>query len=180
MQRLFIAIDLDPKVKDYISSFMEKSPSLRWTKIEQLHITLKFLGDTPDELLQQIKESLKSIEWKSFDLTIRDTGFFPNRKRPEVFWLGMDESEKLVELKDSIDKSILPLGIPIEKRKFSPHLTLMRIKYNEQRTLPEKLENIFESFKPQTFKADTFYLYSSKLDRSGAIHTKEAEYRTVR
>lgn len=176
MQRLFIAIDMADKVKDYIKSFTESAPELRWTKLDQLHITVKFLGDTADELCAQIKTSLKSIEWKSFELTIRNTGFFPNKKKAEVFWLGMDEFPELVTLKNAVDNSLLPLGILPAKREFSPHLTLMRIKYHEQRILPEKLEKLFESFKPQTFKVNSFYLYSSKLDRAGAIHTKEAEY----
>ena len=168
---------MDEKVKDYIKSFTESIPVLKWTKIEQLHITLKFLGDTSNELFPEVMETLKSVKWEKFKLSIQSTGFFPNRQRAEVFWLGINEETKLIDLKNEIDKSLLSLGILPEKREFAPHLTLLRLKYAESRTLPDKLEKTFAAFTPQTFKVNSFYLYSSKLDRSGAIHSKEAEYK---
>ena len=176
MKRLFIAIDIENEIKAYIESSLKLFPGQKWTNIEQQHITLKFLGDTEEDLFSQIRENLKSVNMENFSISIQDTGFFPNIRRPNVFWLGITPEPKLIILKNEIDNLLSPLGIQPDDREFSPHLTLMRIKYFKDRSFPEKLNSRFSSFKKQTFQINSFILYSSVLDSSGAIHKKEEEY----
>lgn len=181
MKRLFIAIDLPDEMREKIYSIHREIPDVNWVKKEQIHLTLRFIGDADDELFTGIKSTLEKILWKKFHLGLNETGFFPNEKRPNVFWVGLGKNEALSSLKNRIDQILEEVGgVSSEGRNFLPHVTIARIK----RRLSEKdisgfsdISMIIRSFNIQPFLVDKFFLYSSILTAHGAIHSVEAEYK---
>jgi len=173
--RSFAAIALPDELKsrigDYMGQLSQPLPSLKWVRINSLHITLKFLGEQPAEKIDQVFAQLTDIPKKTdkFSLTIAKTGAFPSSRKPRAIWLGIkDESEgQLYNLFNSIQNSLEPLGFEKEKRKFSPHLTLARVK------IPQDFSDFWSyvednPFEPYSFEVDHFVLMRSFLKRSGA------------
>jgi 2'-5' RNA ligase len=175
MPRLFIAIDIPDTVKDNICELRRNLSGVKWTVREQIHITMCFIGDTDDVFFNQIKTSLAEIKLPAFGLEISSSGFFPNGKRPLVFWLGCTESRGLSDLKDCTDSALDSCGVPLESRKFHPHMTIARLKSVSVKDTV-KLGNIYENLFPLRFNVSEFILYSSILKSDGAEHSRECVY----
>ena len=135
--RTFLAIDLPSSLHSTIGQKQEilkrELAGISWVKSENLHITLKFLGDTPetkiDELQQVVTQAVKGIP--SFVITLRGFGAFPDKRAPRTLWTGIEgDTEILVSLANQIESAVAPLGFPPESKPFRPHLTLARIKRN--------------------------------------------------
>jgi len=131
--RTFIAIGIDDAVRSRLAALQDDlraaSPRLRWTHPEQMHLTLKFLGDTDDEQVALIRDKLASLATVTtpFSLNIDETGVFPPSGAPRVVWVGVkDTAGDLRRCRDSVEQAIAPLGFPAEDRPFHPHLTLAR------------------------------------------------------
>jgi 2'-5' RNA ligase len=131
--RLFLAITLPDSLKHAIHTATEPlrnaAPAIRWVASEQLHITLKFLGEVPDAGLPPIESALTSVANMSaaFRMEFNGVGGFPNLRRPRVLWLGVTEAAALHSLQERLETAIAPLGFPREARPFHPHLTLGRV-----------------------------------------------------
>ncbi len=180
MYRLFIALPVPEEIKDSILGLRTNIPGARWMEKEQLHITLKFIGEVDGGSFRQIKDLLAGIGYKSFTLRFSGVGVFPpggrgGRSSPRVLWTGVENMEKLAGLRNRIERKLKTAGIPEEKRKFSPHLTLARLKNPSESALSRFL-SINHSFRTNTFTAERFFLYSSILKPSGAVYTVEADY----
>jgi 2'-5' RNA ligase len=180
--RLFVAIDIPEDVRSAISAFVAElrpaSRNARWTRIEGLHVTLKFIGEVSQEEAEAIKTALASISPpNSISMNFRGLGFFPNERRPRVLWVGIEAGPALAELAGAIEKSLEALGIPREQRAFSPHLTLAR--FDTPRGL-DALHAAIEKAGPVEFGASIatdFHLYQSVLKRGGAEYTRLATFR---
>ena len=131
--RCFIAIDLSVQIKkelgELIGTLKSNNSDIKWVMSENLHLTLKFLGNTPEEGLPEISGSLTSIvsSYKPFTIKICGTGIFPNRKNPRVVWVGVQDSAIMKDLKSEIEKSMSAFGYEEENKEFTPHLTLGRV-----------------------------------------------------
>jgi len=141
-------------------------------RAENLHVTLKFIGEVQAEKLGDIRVALSAVHSdRLVTLDFRGLGFFPNEKRPRVFWAGIEASPNLQTLANDIDRALEKLGIPPEKRPFSAHLTLARF---EPPGLPEKLRAAIQENAKREFgsvAAEEFHLIESKLKPSGAEYT---------
>ena len=132
--RCFIAIEITEQIKreirELIDILIKYDVDIKWLILENLHLTLKFLGNTPDVLLPKIKESLLNIvaSYEPFYIKICRTGVFPNRKYPRVIWVGVEDSEILMKLERDIENSMEFLGYQKEDKEFKPHLTLGRVR----------------------------------------------------
>jgi 2'-5' RNA ligase len=135
--RCFIAIGITEQIKkeirELIDILINYNVDIKWVVPENVHLTLKFLGKTPDILLPKIRESLlKTVaSYEPFYIKICRTGVFPNRKYPRVIWIGVEDSEMLVKLKRDIENSMEFLGYQKEDKEFKPHLTLGRVRSQE-------------------------------------------------
>src|SRR5277367_5146965 len=100
--RLFIALDLDESIRERIARFMDGvrafAPDARWMRPDSLHVTLKFIGEQPDSVVQDIRNELSAIEAKAEEIAFRGYGFFPTAKSPRVFWIGIDAGPQLAAL----------------------------------------------------------------------------------
>jgi 2'-5' RNA ligase len=174
--RLFVALEIPSTVRENLAELLKAlrsmSPQIRWVRPENLHVTLKFIGEVPETKLATIRIALASARSdQPVALEFRGLGFFPNEKHPRVFWAGIEASPNLKTLAADIDAATEKLGIPAEKRPFSPHLTLARF---ESPGLPEKLrasiqENVRRDF--GALRTTYFHLIESKLKPSGAEYT---------
>lgn len=152
--RTFIAIELDPQVRAYLAAVQETLRSLvparsvRWVQTDCIHLTLKFLGDTPLAQVDSIKEALARAarEVEPFTFQVGSTGCFPNQRRPRVLWISLHEpSGTLARLRDAVEAYVAPLGFPTEARAFTPHLTLGRV---QQYALAADVRRIGEVMTP--------------------------------
>lgn len=132
--RCFIAIELPVAAKDQLRGLTDRlrplSRGVRWVAVESLHLTLKFLGEAGDETVVEVSRVLTGVcaGHRPFDILLRGAGAFPGMRDPNVLWLGVEGPESLRELHRDVDRALGALGFEREERKFSPHLTLGRVK----------------------------------------------------
>lgn len=181
--RTFIAIELDDKLKEQLSTLIKElmsvSRNIRWVKRQGMHLTLKFLGEVAQDKIREIESSLAAIARNNdtFPLQLKGTGAFPPGKRnPRVLWVGITENPGLLRLHDEVESGCEQLGFSREKRRFHPHLTLGRVKdYSRMGgvlpLLEEKKETVFGEM---TVKRFTFF--QSSLKPTGAEYSILAEF----
>ncbi len=175
--RTFISIPVPNEVKskkNMLYSTLENSPAnISWVKNEQLHLTLKFLGHTPETIIENIKSEISKISStvKPFKLLIDKTGCFPKRERPRVLWLGVRGNiSALNDLFLRIDKKMNKIGFPCLDKEFNPHITLARVKYPQKHT-PDISTFLKSSYDPIDFTADRVQFLTSELLPSGTFYT---------
>lgn len=185
--RIFIALDIDEAIRGRIATFLEGvrglAPEVRWVAPESLHLTLKFVGETAAETVEDIKRKLRAVQAPPIEVAFRDTGFFPTARAARVFWIGIEADANLAALAKQIDGELMMIGIPQEARAFSPHLTLARAGSGRpQRILSDRPNPNFRRLQERLatmpapdfgrMTAREFFLYESKLSPKGAQYTK--------
>jgi 2'-5' RNA ligase len=180
--RLFIAIEIPQTIRTTFAALLKEfraiAPQVKWVRAENLHVTLRFLGETESaklDALQNVLSAIRSAE--PVNLEFRSLGFFPNEKRPRIFWTGMEASANLKSLAADIDQAVHRLGFPLEDRPFTPHLTLARLQ--SPVIAPKLLQAIKEkSAQPFGFLlAREIHLIESKLKPTGAEYTTLQTFR---
>jgi 2'-5' RNA ligase len=179
--RLFVAVELSQDVHDRLCKLITElkahgSKSARWVKPENLHLTLKFLGDTPPQSLAGVKAAIQSVcaSTEAFQLNVRGSGAFPSLKQPRVLWAGLEADSHLKDLAAGLDASLEKLGYKKETRPFSPHLTLARIAYPEDSPAFEKTMKALLAAKDKDFGSVNIRritLFQSTLAPGGSIYT---------
>ena len=175
MPRLFIAVDLPETIKENLESMSFGIPGAKWVSPDQLHLTLRFVGEVDGALFRDIKNILDEVNLARFSLQLKGVGYFPPRKAPRVLWVGLEKSEPLQLLRKKIDSALLRVRVEPEGRKFSPHITLARLK----NTPIQKIANFLAGnglFSQEPFLVEDFKLYSSVLSPKGAYHKVERIY----
>jgi RNA 2',3'-cyclic 3'-phosphodiesterase len=175
MIRLFIAVELPPDIRLSIKDLGRGIPGARPLSEEQIHLTLRFIGEVESSLFQDIRECLFEVNNKPFSLRVSGVGHFPPRGTPKVIWAGVSPTEELVRLKKRVDTVLLTCGLGPEQRKFSPHITLARLRNSPIQRVSEFLAGNSFLQTPE-FTVDSFHLFSSRLGKSGALHTLEESY----
>lgn len=170
MIRVFIAIDLVESIRRDIAGLGRSLPDSRPVPSEQLHLTLKFIGEVEGSSLLDIKDALQDIIRPAFSICLKGVGTFPPRGIPRILWAGVEPHENLVNLRNAIERKLVEIDIPRERQKFSPHLTLARLKNCPITRLQEFLAGN-ALLRTAEFPVEHFHLYKSQLTKSGAIHT---------
>ncbi|MEO0275895.1 MAG: RNA 2',3'-cyclic phosphodiesterase [candidate division WOR-3 bacterium] len=172
--RTFIAIDIPDELKEKIYNAFnrerEKIKGVKWVEKENLHITLKFLGEIKEEKVKEVEKILDELsnKFKSFEIKLGELGGFPEFKNPRVLWIGVSPYEKMEEIFNFIEERIESINIEKEERKFHPHITIARIK--------ERKGVSFEKKKfDYKFKVDRIVLFKSDLRPEGPIYTQIKE-----
>lgn len=170
MIRLFVAIDMPEDIRSLVCGMGGAIPGSRPVSEDQLHLTLKFIGEVETGMLHDIKESLHDIHYPAFALSLKGVGHFPPRGAPKVLWAGIDPVSEVTALRNKIEKNLSFIGIERERRKFSPHVTLARLKNSPVKKVARFMaENSF--LDTPRFQITEFRLYSSSLTAKGAVHT---------
>ncbi len=181
MPRLFVAIDLPDAAKDQILSLRERDlPPGRWPRREALHLTLHFIGDVPEAVARAYQRALGDVDTASFDLRIQGLGQFPINDRPRVIWAGVQNTPQLRALHEAVGAALEREGFRRERRRFQPHITLMRFRKPIRRGLASRWLNAHVDFIIEPFRVEHFTLYESDLQPSGAIYKKRGVYDLVK
>jgi 2'-5' RNA ligase len=163
--RGFIAVDIEPfsTLKNFQAEIKNSGANVKLVEPENVHITLKFLGETLEGQIDDINDIIKSVvaEIKPFEITMKGAGVFPNESYLKVIWVGISPADKLAFISKTIDEKLASLGFKKEKRKFSPHLTIGRVRSAHNKN---ELIKVIEKYKEITFK--TFQVSSIKLKKS--------------
>lgn len=176
MKRLFVAISPPQDVCRDIAELARTVPGGRPVISEQLHLTLKFIGEVEGGKLLDIKDALGEISRPTFSLSLCGVGVFPPRGMPRVVWAGIEPVEEIDRLRRDIEKTLFAAGIPKEKQKFAPHLTLARLKDTNISRLQSFLAGN-SLLRSPPFEVTAFTLFSSQLTAKGALHSEVAVYR---
>jgi 2'-5' RNA ligase len=179
--RVFVALDIPEDVRRALGELITRLSPLgrgaRWVRAESLHVTLKFIGEAGDEKIGKIRDALGRIApMAPVEMHFRGTGFFPNSRRPRVFWAGIEAGPELAALAEAVEAALEPLGIPREPREFKPHLTLARFKTDGG--LAALREELARSGAAEfgAATATAFHLYQSILRPSGAEYVRQASF----
>ena len=182
--RLFIAVELSDEIHQKLGELIRQIQpvgirGINWVKPENIHLTVKFLGDTPRKQVMSLIDSLAitTKETAPFEISVEGTGCFPNPKAPKVLWVGIAPSPQLLQLQKGIDRELANLNIPVEARSFSPHLTLARITERcdlpvAQRTNEKLVAYSATMFGKVTVKRIT--LFQSTLTRDSSLYSAQA------
>ena len=181
--RLFIAVDLPASVRQEVAAFQQdlknSGADVKWVEMDNLHLTLKFLGDTKESRAGELKQTLgAAVKGKSpFEIHLEGIGAFPKTTSPRVIWVGVNLGEKqLVDLAHNIEEGCLTLGFPKEERPLSAHLTIGRVRSNNH------LAPLIKKLQTAEFRAscpapiNRLILYQSTLSPHGPVYTPLAEF----
>ena len=179
-KRLFIAITPPQDLVASLATPLRKVPRdlIRRTPLEQVHITLSFLGDVQPQVQESLMDALAAMPpLAPFKLSLQGAGLLPSKRNPKVLFVAVKESPELFSLKTALDTVLLSVGLTPEERRFTPHLTVARIRDGSDRDLVWDLPGLYVKFGELSFEVASFLLYSSELRTEGPIHRVEAEYR---
>lgn len=174
MHRLFIAIRPPEPVRDQLIDAMDESPSLRWVGDEQLHLTLRFIGEVERPLANDVADALAQIRFPAFDLRIVGVGRF-ERRNGGALWAGVEPRKPVAELAAKIERACSSAGLEPERRAFHPHVTLSR--WNRSSAdIAADFERRNSALSSEPFAVDRFILFESHLSRHGAHYEEVAVY----
>jgi 2'-5' RNA ligase len=176
MKRLFIAIDFDPSIIEQIQNISYGVRNAHWIPEDQIHLTLRFIGNCEETKFREILSALYQIQFRTFTIDVKGVGHFPPRGKPNILWVGIKQSAELHSLFNTIQHSLSKIDIPKENRKFHPHITVARIKkkISPSEIIPFLTRNSL--FRIDKVPVKNFHLYSSILKQKGAIHNIEETY----
>ena len=175
MMRLFVALALPDAVADGLVMLQGGIPGARWSTREQLHLTLRFIGEVDGRDAQAIDDALASIRAPRFTLELKGVGEFGG-KNPRALWAGVRDDELLMHLQRKIESAVQRVGIEPEERKFSPHVSLARLKGAPRERIITFLAS-HALYASEPFAVNAFILYSSTLTPNGSLYRAERSYR---
>jgi len=174
MHRLFVAIRPPQPVRDLLIDAMDDSPELRWVADENLHLTLRFIGEVERPLADDIAASLERLRSERFDLRVTGVGTFDQRNGGAV-WAGVRPREALAGLAPKVERACQAAGLEPERRAFHPHITLARFARQSAAAARDFLERN-RALDAGSFTADRFILFESRLSRHGAHYDEVASF----
>jgi RNA 2',3'-cyclic 3'-phosphodiesterase len=179
--RLFTAIDPSSETLlrlERLMTILRPEALIKWSPIDNLHVTVKFIGEWPESRLEELNEALTSLlPRQPFDAEVNELGWFPNERSPRILWAGVRGGDALLELARDTDDCLAKLGIPKEDRRFTPHLTLARMKSPVPlRRLRQRIEEV-QSTSLGKFPVAQFFLFRSDPGSNASIYRKIREYR---
>lgn len=175
MIRLFVGIELPEELRRRIVLIQTGVERAKWVAEENLHLTLRFIGEISGDVAADALEALTTIHAAPFPVTVDGAGHFESRKRVRALWLGIERSDALLGLRDRIESALVRAGLEPERRKYKPHITIARINNGSPGMARDWLASN-TMFRAVPFTVERFILFSSHLSRDKAIYTPEAEF----
>lgn len=174
MRRVFFGLEIPAEIKDLLLQVRAEVAGASWQSVEQMHLTLLFLGNIEEELLLAAREAARDISLTAFELNIDGLGCFGQPHAPKHLWAGVESEAPIISLHSAIKNQVERLGIQTERRAFRPHLTLARFNRHPgsiERLLTEYRETVFGSF-----QVDEFVLFESQQSSAGSVYTVLERY----
>jgi RNA 2',3'-cyclic 3'-phosphodiesterase len=174
MHRLFVAIRPPDEICEQLLDLMEGISGARWQDEDQLHLTLRFIGEVDRHVARDVDAALSSLHHPAFELALAGTGMFDRRGVPAVLWAGVAPPEPVRALHNKVDQAVSRMGLEPEHRAFHPHITLARL---------GRAAGPVEAFLAQSgtlasasFRVERITLYESRLTPAGAAYTPLEDY----
>jgi 2'-5' RNA ligase len=174
MRRLFVALSIPDDIAAGLQRLQSGVPGARWSRREQFHLTLRFIGEVDGRDATAIDDALSLISVAPFPLELHGAGTFGGRD-PRELWAGVRANEALMHLQRKIETAIQRIGLAADSRKFTPHVTLARLKAAPRGRVMDYLTD-HALYASPPFEVREFLLYSSTLTSEGSIYTPEREY----
>ena len=180
--RLFIATNFPPEVLDdldgRVTRLRPRLPFASWVRPESHHLTLAFLGEQRESLVEAISPSLAAgvATLATFEAHLSGCGFFPNARRARVGWIGVEPGDRLIAVADAVRRVATEHGVTLDRGEFRPHLTLMRLRDPWPPASIDLFSRTFREYRSNAFPIQTVTLFSSKLDPKGAVHTPQQTF----
>ncbi len=174
MIRLFVGLRPPAAIRAQLLGLMGGIPGARWQDDDQLHITLRFIGDVDERAAEDAALALSSVHWPPLELALDGVGAFDKRGRINAVWAGVRPKEPLAALHRKIDQALVRAGQPPEHRAYLPHITLARM--NSPVELVERFVEAHGGFASAPFTLDHFFLFESSLGHEGARYDAVARY----
>jgi 2'-5' RNA ligase len=174
MHRLFVAIRPPEHVRDLLIDAMDDSPALRWVGDEQLHLTLRFIGEVERPLANDVADALDRLRLPRFQLRVKGVGRFEQRNGGAL-WAGVEPKEPVAALAAKVERAMQQAGVEPERRAFMPHITLARWNRRNAEAVEAFLRRNSD-LRSDAFEVDRFILFESRLSRHGAHYEEVASY----
>ena len=179
MPRLFVALDLPDDIKLSLDPLMRGLGDVRWMSDDQLHLTLRFIGELDNGRAGEVVDALSLVPGVPFDLRLKGIGHFPPRGEPRVIWTGIERQPELSALKRRIDRALQQAGLDRDHKKYAPHVTIARLRRPPTQAGLATYLMRHSLFQSPSFPVSGFKLFSSWLDGRGADYQVEASYELV-
>jgi len=174
MHRLFVAIRPPDRIRDLLLTIMGGISGARWQTDDQLHLTLRFIGEVDRHCAGDIHAALGAIHHPRFEIAMNGLGTFDRRGQPETVWAGVTPHERLRGLHNKVDQAVARVGIEPDQRAYLPHVTLARLRRSSG-SVGGLLEQS-GGFKSPPFCVESFALFESQLTPEGAVYTEIERY----
>ena len=179
-KRLFVAIDLPESTKQFLVDLDPNIRGVRWTDATQMHLTVAFFGDVPEDVDLALGEKLSAIQFGAFFLPITGAGTFPSKGPPKIIWIGVGRGHPhLFQVHKRVQEAALAAGLEPELRPWHPHITIARCRDVAPQSIRKFLQSNVD-LDAGMIRVESFHLYSSKLTPAGPIHTLELTIRCSR
>ena len=173
--RLFVGLALPPALREAAATLAHGLNGARWIPPANYHVTLRFLGEVANPVAEEVDHALASLRGRGFPLHLGGTGVFERNNRPATLWTGTARAPGLAHLQNKIETALQRAGLPAERRRFQPHVSLARV----ENVAPDRLAAWIAAnnlFRTGDEPVGHFTLFSSQLSTDGAVYTPEVEY----
>jgi 2'-5' RNA ligase len=175
-ERLLIALSIPHPTSSALACLQEELPGFRWSNPENLHLTLRYIGEVDAPLKAAICAKLQEISVEPFILPVENIGVFPVRGQPQVVYAGLSGAHpRLFQLQRRVEEALMSLGIPLELRAFAPHITLARVSRATPQCVNQFTKKLREYSAPP-FRAEAFCLFKSRPTHFGFEYTRLQEF----
>ena len=174
MIRLFVALELPEALRQRLALMAGGVPGAKWQREDQMHLTLRFIGEIDERVAHDVDEALETIRAPAFTLELAGVGDFGGRE-PHALWAGVRANNALIHLEKKVESALQRVGLDAETRKFTPHVTLARLRNAPRAKVAEFIAH-HSLFASGPIAIDHFALYSSHLGSGGAVYRVEQTY----
>ncbi|QJD60265.1 RNA 2',3'-cyclic phosphodiesterase [Pseudomonas sp. gcc21] len=175
MPRLFLGFELPAPVKQQLLDIHEPLRGARWQRADQIHLTMRFLGQASDAFIPMIIDSLTDLNTERITLRLHGAGCFGGPQRPFALWAGVAPEQPLVQLREQIDERLAPLALPQDRHAgFKPHITLARIRGGDHSAM--QVARRHDGLTSEWFRFDTLALFSSTQASEGSVYSVLHEF----
>ena len=175
MIRLFVALELPGTVTDGLGALCAGVPGARWIEPENMHLTLRFLGEIDEARYEDVVEALDGVRAPVFELTLESIGTFSQGQIPHRLWVGVRRSDELMQLQAKIERALVRAGFEPERRRYTPHVSLARLRDAPLDRLGDFMRR-HEPFRMPSFPVEHFALFSSHLSKGNADYQVEERF----
>lgn len=175
MLRLFVAVPLPEDIRSDLAGLCSGVPDAKWVAAENMHLTLRFIGEVGRGDADDIHQALSRIRLPAFDLVVSGVGCFETRRKIHTLWASVEKHELLSRLREKVESAVVREGLEPERRKFKAHITLARFRKGSGGRIGTFIENN-NRFRTEPFRVSYFTLFRSHLGNQGPYYESLAEY----